>query len=63
MKNCAICIFMFLLIGACSNEEAATEKHVWETQTDALDKAGEVEELLHDAAEEQRKAIDAIDED
>jgi hypothetical protein len=61
----------FILLGsvlfftsACSDDDnPTTEKkpggdHVWKEQTQAIDKAKEVEGMLQDAADEQRKVID-----
>ena len=53
-----------LFASACSDYENATPEkkdsgdHVWTDQTQALDKAKEVEGLLLDSAAEQRKIID-----
>ena len=53
-----------LFISACSDDEnSTTEKklsgdHVWKEQTQAIDRAKEVEGLIQDAADQQRKQID-----
>ena len=55
---------ILLFISACSDDEnATTEKklsgdHVWKEQTQAIDRAKEVEGLIQDAADQQRKQID-----
>ncbi len=52
-----------VLLSACSNEsdeqgEVRKDDHVWKAQTEALEKARNVDKLLQDAAEKQRKKID-----
>ncbi len=47
----------FLLLAACSAGEPP-ENHVWKAQTDALEKARGVEQMLQDAAEEKRRAME-----
>jgi hypothetical protein len=47
----------FLLLVACSAGESP-ENHVWKAQTDALEEAREVEQMLQDAAEEKRRAME-----
>lgn len=52
------------LVSACSsesqnsNEAGASSSHVWETQTRALEKAKNVNNLVLDAAGARRKAIE-----
>jgi hypothetical protein len=60
----------FLLLSACSDEgeptlspgpassSGKTGDHVWKTQTDMMDKAGDVENILMDAHELQQQRID-----
>jgi outer membrane biogenesis lipoprotein LolB len=45
------------VLSACSGDEPA--ENVFKAQTDALGKAEEANKLLEEAAEAQRKAIDA----
>lgn len=51
-----------MLFAACSagDEEESSDDadHVWKAQTDALEKARQVEQLLQDAAEEKRRAME-----
>jgi len=47
-----------LLVSACSDDDKESGDHVWKEQTQALDKAKEVEGLLKDATDQQRKIID-----
>ncbi len=55
---------VLFLISACSEDESATPEkklsgdHVWKEQTQAIDRAKEVEGMLLDAADEQRKVIE-----
>jgi len=55
---------ILLFISACSNDDNATSEskgsgdHVWKEQTQALDKAKEVDGLLIDATDQQRMIID-----
>lgn len=54
-------VFLLLMIGfvvACSDEQPQVEEHVWQEQTDMIDKAKDVEQLLNDTADLQRKAIE-----
>jgi hypothetical protein len=46
-----------LLLGACSSGEPPQDG-VWKTQTEALEKAREVEQMLQDAAQEKRRAME-----
>lgn len=51
-----------LLLGACSldsdDESEEPDDHAWKAQTDALDKARNVEQRLQDAAKEKRRALE-----
>ncbi len=49
-----------LLIGCADNDSGSVERgdHVWKAQTDALDKARQVEQVLHNAARERRERLD-----
>lgn len=53
-----------VLLAACSGEDATQQSgpargdHVWKTQTDMLDKARDVEDVLLDASSQQRRQID-----
>ena len=51
-------VISVMLLGACSTESGTgntneRHDHVWKTQTDALDKARQVEGLLDDSASRQ----------
>ena len=51
-------VISIVLLGACSSESDISNTkqrhdHVWKTQTDALDKARQVEVLLDDSASRQ----------
>jgi len=55
---------VLLLVSACSDDGKSTSEnkesgdHVWKEQTQVLDKAKEVEGLLKDVSDQQRKIID-----
>jgi hypothetical protein len=57
---------MSLLIAACTNEPNTDvdkdERHVWSDQTDAIERAREVENTVLKAAEQQRQAIEAMED-
>ena len=60
VKRLSLSLLM-VLMAACSGESgsSATDKkgeHVWKTQTDALEKARQVEGLLDEAASRQLRA-------
>ena len=57
MKNSFMC-GVLLLLCACSGGESESEGHVWKEQTDMIDKAQGVEDLLGDADAQQRQRIE-----
>lgn len=64
-KSTLILIFLsFFLINGCSKEEEKAvpkqtrQDHVWKSQTQALEKAKEVEQVLMDADKKRRQTID-----
>jgi hypothetical protein len=78
MKFLTLFLFVMftLVMGACSSDDNSGGKnnggdnnkatlngdHVWKEQTDALKQAEEVSALTNDAAEQQRKAMEEIDQ-
>ena len=48
-------VFLAVLLAGCSGEP---EENVFQSGSEALGKAGEVDALLEDAADAQRRAID-----
>lgn len=50
------------LLAGCSGESGGEGEHVWKEQTDTMDRARQTEEIMKKKAEEQRKAIDNIDQ-
>lgn len=48
-----------LLLAACTGESREPGDHVWKTQTEALQKAGDVEQLLQHRGDEKKREIDA----
>ena len=49
---------VMLLLAACSEHVEETGNHVWKTQTDMIDKAYDVEDVLLDSSARQRQLID-----
>ncbi|MEE9575158.1 MAG: hypothetical protein V3W03_03580 [Gammaproteobacteria bacterium] len=47
-----------MLVSACSDDDKESGDHVWKEQTQVLDKAKEVDGLLKDVEDQQRKIID-----
>lgn len=47
---------LLLLLAACSDE--APESHVWQSQTDAIKKAENVNKLIMEHDQKQREAIE-----
>ncbi len=47
-----------MFVSACSDDDRESGDHVWKEQTQVLDKAKEVDGLLEDVADQQRKIID-----
>jgi len=46
----------FLLVVGCSDNKV--EKHVWQEQTDTIEKAKGVEQLILDTTQQQKQDID-----
>jgi len=62
MKVLLIVVISFF-VTACSDEDQAPkaqQDHVWKTQTDALQKAKDVEKLLNDNMLKQQQEIDLL---
>ncbi len=58
MVKTMLLILPLLFVSACSNEQNKVEEHVWKEQTDMIDKAKEVENILNEAALQQQKLIE-----
>ncbi len=55
-------LFLLLLLGCSSDEDQSnSEEHVWKSQTDTLDKAREVEDILSQDAADKSRMIDGSD--
>ncbi len=55
MLTCA----SLVLLAACTGESREPGDHVWKTQTEALQKARDVEQLLQDRGGQKKRDIDA----
>jgi len=54
-----ILILTFFIVSGCSDSvDKATDEHVLKTQTDALDKAKKIEDMILDAADQQKRKIE-----
>ena len=52
-------ILTTMIVCACSDDQQPLDgDHVWKEQTDMIDKARDVEQLLNDAAQQQRQLIE-----
>ncbi|MFQ5936285.1 MAG: hypothetical protein ACE5LB_07755 [Acidiferrobacterales bacterium] len=54
-----LCSSTLLLLLACTGESREPGDHVWNTQTKALEKAREVEQLLQTEVDKKKQLIDA----
>lgn len=55
-------IFLVVLLAGCGGEPeppAGKSDHVWQEQINTMDKARDVDSLIHDSAAAQHQAIDA----
>jgi len=60
LKLSALLLAVFL-IQACSDkteDKGSTGDHVWKTQTESLEKAQQVDQILQDARAEHKQAIE-----
>ena len=57
-------VLIIALSAGCSDQNAGEDRteHVWQEQTDALQKAEDVDQLVQDAAKRQREVIDGSTE-
>ena len=54
-------VILLMFVAACSDDVQKVDgeqDHVWKEQTDMIDKAKDVEQLLNNAAAQQRQLID-----
>jgi len=60
----AILCAAFMLIASCSSGDndsgppQSAGEHVWKQQTEAMEKAKEMEQIIQNAAEKERRAVD-----
>lgn len=61
MYKCVVIIGLACLITACSDSDKpqkVEQDHVWKEQTDMINKATDVEQLLKDSAAIQQQSLD-----
>jgi len=61
MYKYVLLVTLACLMSACSDSDKpqkVEQDHVWKEQTDMIDKAKDVEQLLNDTAKQQQKLID-----
>jgi uncharacterized protein YcfL len=58
MIKLIVLVLPILFIIGCSDEQNKVEEHVWKEQTDMIDKAKDVEQMLKDAAQQQQELIE-----
>ena len=61
MYKCVVIVGLACLMTACSDSDKTQkveQDHVWKEQTDMINKAKDVEQLLNDTAKQQQKLID-----
>jgi len=52
-------MLMLVVISACSDEKHPVDgDHAWKDQTDMIDKSKDVEQLVNDAALQQRQQVE-----
>jgi len=60
----ALLILTFFIVSGCSDSvdkatnEPSPDDHAWKAQTDALDKAKNIEQMIIDAADQQKNRIE-----
>lgn len=59
MKQLVILIVLGLTLVGCSDDKTdKVEQHVWQEQTDMIDKAKDVEGMVLDSANKQREMLE-----
>lgn len=61
MYKCIVIVSLVCLITACSDSDKAQkveQDHVWKEQTDMINKAKDVEQLLKDSSAIQQQSLD-----
>jgi len=57
--NKLLLILTIFIVSGCSDSvDKATDDHVFKTQTDALDKAKKIEDMIINAADQQKNKIE-----
>jgi hypothetical protein len=58
MKKAWVLILVMVFVAACSDDNKVAEgEHVWKEQTEMIDKAKDIVQLINDAAQQQRREI------
>lgn len=57
-----IAVSCLLLLAGCSSSDSGSQGNVFKQQTQAIDKAKQAEQQMLQRAQEQKKAIDSIDQ-
>lgn len=59
MSRYLFLMLMLVVISACSDEKHPVDgDHVWKEQTDMIDEARDIEQLVNDAALQQRQQVE-----
>ena len=59
MKKAWVLILVMIFVAACADDNKVAEgEHVWKEQTEMIDKAKDIEQLINDAAQQQRREIE-----
>lgn len=63
MKNCSVLLLLLALAGCSGDEDSAgpatPRGHVWQEQTDMIERAKDVEDLLGDVNLQHRQQLEA----
>ena len=59
MKNCSVLLLLLALAGCSGDEDATPGGHVWQEQTDMIERAKDVEDLLGDVNLQHHQQLEA----
>jgi len=60
MPRLIITTMLLFTIFACSDQQAEDGDHVWKEQTDMIDEARDIEQMVNDAALQQRQQVERV---